>query len=159
MEAFNIAVGVSNIVSCVTGACTLGVYRKNEPCKIVTHLDVSKQQLLTAFDDLAKYAYDLGKNEYQELEKGCNELSDTLDASVTAPTIAKGKYFVRKKKYAKLLEDAQSLETDTYKMIMRIRNQSAAARALNAERQRTTQREGANTSEVQPTQSQSGNDR
>lgn len=73
MEAFNITVGVSNIISCITGACTLGIYRKNEPCKMTTHLDVSKQQLLTAFEDLAKYAKDLERSEYKKLETDCNE--------------------------------------------------------------------------------------
>ncbi|KAG6871681.1 hypothetical protein C0995_001474 [Termitomyces sp. Mi166 len=71
MEAFNIAVGVSNIVNRVTGA-TLGMYHKNE---LNVHLDASKEHTMAAFKDLAKYASALDRNEYNELEKDCKELA------------------------------------------------------------------------------------
>lgn len=73
MEAFNVAVGVSNIVNCVTGVCTLGAYKKHESYKIDNYLDKSKAQLLQAFGDLADYARDLGADELEELQKGCKE--------------------------------------------------------------------------------------
>ncbi|KAG6886898.1 hypothetical protein C0995_003505 [Termitomyces sp. Mi166 len=147
MEAFNIAVGVSNIVNCVTGACTLGMYQKNERCKINIHLDASKEHTMIAFKDLAKYASVLDRNEYSELEKDCQDISDQVRTSVAA--VPKESFFVRRTKYKKLLEKAQTLEENTYNVILKIRGQSAAAIAREAERQRVVQRRNA----VQTTQS------
>ncbi|KAG6877655.1 hypothetical protein C0993_005280 [Termitomyces sp. T159_Od127] len=144
MEAFNIAVGVSNIINCVTGACTLGIYRKNEPCKIDTHLDTSKQQLLTAFDDLAKFANILERSEYSKLETDCNELRNKFTTSVAAVQVAKANYFVRNKNFRELLKNAQNLEENTYEIIIKIRHISAATISDRAQYQRMAQREGLN---------------
>ncbi|KAH0580399.1 hypothetical protein H2248_001901 [Termitomyces sp. 'cryptogamus'] len=143
METFNIVVGISYIVNCVTGACTLEVFRKNERSIITTHLDTSQKQILIAFKDLAKYARDLGMDEYQELEKDCKDLQDELKTNLVAIKVSNADYFVRRKKYKQLLEDAQRLKENTYDAIVKIRGQSAAAIAQREalERLRATQRE------------------
>ncbi|KAG6876588.1 hypothetical protein C0993_002014 [Termitomyces sp. T159_Od127] len=143
MEAFNIAVGVSNIVNCVTGACTLGVYRKNESCKIITHLEKSKEQLSTALKDLAKFADVLDINEYEELAKDCQDLEVKLKTNTAAVKAANANFFVRRKKYEQLLESARTLQENTSDEVLKIRSQSAAAKSKARWRQTSAQNEDA----------------